>query len=66
MYSFFSKVANSNSVSAFPFLGSFGFAQAAPFISGLFCNVKDAVINTGFGFVICLVLAGLGSHNLVG
>ena len=66
VYSFKKKVANTNTVASFPCLGTFGFAQAAPFITGLFCNIKDALINTAYGFLFCLVLAGLGSHNLVG
>lgn len=66
VYSFKLKVANTNTSASFALFGSFGFAQAAPFITGLFCDIKDAVINTGFGFITCLVLAGLGSHNLVG
>lgn len=66
VYSFRLKVSNSNSASAFPLFGSAGFAQAAPFISGLFCDVKDSIVNTFFGFAICLVLAGLGSQSLVG
>ena len=60
------QVSHSNSAASYSLFGSFGFAQAAPFITGLFCKIKDAVINTAFGFVICLVLAGLGSHSLVG
>ena len=66
VYSFRLKVANTNTTLSYSLFGSFGFAQAAPFITGLFCSVKDSVINTCFGFVLCLVLAGLGTHNLVG
>lgn len=61
-----SHIALANTASAFPLFGSFGFAQAAPFLAGLFCDIKDALINTAYGFLLCLMLAGLGSHSLVG
>lgn len=66
VYNFKKNVANTNCAASFSLFGSFGFSQAGPFISGLFCDLKDGVINTVFGFVICLVLAGLGSMTLVG
>lgn len=66
VYNFKSSLANSNSLLSFPLFGSFGFAQFSPFFTGLFVNVKDTIINCFYGFVICFILACLGSNSLVG
>lgn len=65
-YSFKKKISYSNTAAAFSFFGSFGFSQAGPFSVGIFCNIKQSVINAVFGFVICVVLAGLGTNNIIG
>lgn len=63
VFSGIKAVSNSNTTSCFPLFGIIGFAQIAPFISGMFCKPLYSAINTFYGFLLCSIL---GAGNLVG
>lgn len=60
------SMTNANTFASFPVCGTIGFTPFAPFVTGIFCNVKDALINSLFGFIVCLYLAALGTSSLLG
>ena len=59
-------VAQANSLLAFPVLGAFGAAPAAPLVCGVTLPVGHAIVNAAFGSAIAFVLAGLGSQSIFG